>query len=110
MPSTEIDENMTRRTVTVMLNNGLHMVPASEIARAVREFTGHLVIRRDQVTADPRSVLDLLQLKAEYGTHLEVEADGDGAEQVVDAIAHLFAINFAAERSVPAPEGGDDRA
>ena len=99
---------MIRRTVTVMLENGLHMVPASEIAKAVRDFTGRVVIRRDQIIADARSVLDLLQLKAECGTMLEVEADGEGAAQVVDDIARLFALNFKAEPPVSAPDGGND--
>jgi phosphocarrier protein HPr len=100
---------MIRRTVTVTLDNGLHMVPASEIAKAVRDFTGKVVIRRDQIIADARSVLDLLQLKAECGTLLEVEAEGDGAAQVVEAIARLFALNFMAERNVSASDGGTDR-
>jgi phosphotransferase system HPr (HPr) family protein len=97
---------MIRRTVTVTLENGLHMVPASEIAKAVRDFQGRVVLRRDDIIADARSVLDLLQLKAEFGTHLEVEADGDGDARVVEAIAQLFALNFAVERPAAARSAG----
>jgi phosphocarrier protein HPr len=100
---------MIRRTVTVTLENGLHMVPASEIAKSVRDFKGRVVLRRDQVIADARSILDLLQLKAEYGTTLEVEADGDGADSVVDAIARLFALNFAVERPAAPGAGTSDK-
>lgn len=106
--TTEPGNDMIRRTVTVMLENGLHMVPASEIAKEVRGFDGHIVIRRDQTAADPRSVLDLLQLKAECGAELEVEADGEGADQIVDAIARLFALNFTSVRPVAAPDGRAD--
>jgi phosphotransferase system HPr (HPr) family protein len=97
---------MIRRTVTVTLENGLHMVPASEIAKAVRDFSGRVVIRREDIVADARSVLDLLQLRAECGTNLEVEAEGDGDALVVDAIAQLFALNFAVERRPAAGSAG----
>ena len=99
---------MIRRIVTVTLENGLHMVPASEIAKAVRDFRGRVVLRRDNIVADAHSVLDLLQLKAECGTNLEVEADGDGDTLVVDAIAQLFALNFAVERPAAARSAGTD--
>ncbi|MBL8848146.1 MAG: HPr family phosphocarrier protein [Planctomycetaceae bacterium] len=99
---------MIRRIVTVTLENGLHMVPASEIAKAVRDFHGRVVLRRDNIIADAHSVLDLLQLRAECGTNLEVEAEGDGDALVVDAIAQLFALNFAVERPTAARRAGTD--
>ena len=92
-----------RRTVTVALENGLHMVPCSEIAKAVRDFNGRVQLRRDKIIADARSVLDLLQLKAEHGTALEIEADGAAAEDVVARIVRLFETNFEVERPAPPP-------
>lgn len=97
---------MIRRTVTVKLENGLHMVPCSEIVKSVREFPGRVVIRRDQILADARSVLDLLQLKAEHGTQLEVEAEGDHAAEIVEIIAQLFETNFEVGRSRTSPSTG----
>lgn len=85
---------VARQTVTVTLENGLHLVPCSEIVKFVRDFTGDVRIKRDDVTADPRSVLDLLQLKAEHGTELIVEATGQDAETVVQGLAALFASDF----------------
>src|SRR4051794_7284628 len=102
----EADIDMIRRTVTVTLENGLHMVPASTIAKAARDFRGHVVLRHDQITADARSVLDLLQLKAECGVVLELEADGDGEADLVNAIAELFATNFAAAHRSEGPGAG----
>jgi len=97
---------MIRRTVTVTLENGLHMVPASAIARAARDFCGHVILRHNEITADARSLLDLLQLKAECGVILELEADGDGEANVVNAIAELFASNFAAAHAGPGQGAG----
>ena len=100
---------MIRRTVTVTLENGLHMMPASEIAKSVQGFRGRVVLRRAEIVADAHSMLDLLQLTAEYGTTLEVEADGDGADSIVDAIARLFAMNFAVERPAAPGAGASDK-
>jgi phosphotransferase system HPr (HPr) family protein len=94
-----------RRIVIVNLENGLHMVPCSEIAKFVRDYTGQVSIRRDQYAADAHSILDLLQLKAECGTTLTIEAEGDGAEQVVEGLSRLFAANFQTPLP-PVPESG----
>ncbi|HEY2762311.1 MAG TPA: HPr family phosphocarrier protein, partial [Pirellulales bacterium] len=41
-----------------------------------------------------KSILDLLTLAAEQGTHLQIEAIGADAQQAVDAIVELFESNF----------------
>jgi phosphotransferase system HPr (HPr) family protein len=87
-----------RRTVTVTLEHGLHMVPCSEIAKLVRDYPGSVWVRNDQFSADARSLLDLLQLKAEHGTQLVLEAGGDGAEAIVEGLARLFETNFGMNR------------
>jgi phosphotransferase system HPr (HPr) family protein len=92
-----------RRTVIVNLENGLHMVPCSEIAKFVRDFPGQVLIHKDQYAADARSILDLLQLKAEHGTTLILEAQGESAATVVDGLAQLFASNFEVPRPPPPP-------
>lgn len=90
--------DIVRRIVTVNLENGLHMVPCSEIAKFVARYPGTIVIRRDEIVADARSVLDLLQLKAEQGTELTLEAGGDGAVGLVDGLEQLFKVNFEVNR------------
>ena len=93
--------HVVRRNVTVTLENGLHMVPCSEIAKFVRDFPGQVLIHKDQLAADARSILDLLQLKAEHGTTLILEAQGESAETVVEGLARLFASNFQVPRPPP---------
>jgi phosphotransferase system HPr (HPr) family protein len=87
----------------VTLENGLHMVPCSEIAKFVRDFPGQVLIHKDQYAADARSILDLLQLKAEHGTTLIVEAQGESAEVVVEGLVRLFASKFEVPRPPPPP-------
>lgn len=85
-----------RQTVTVMRENGLHLVPCSEVVKYVGDFPGEVRICRDEIVADPRSVLDLLQLKAEKGTKLTIEASGDDAEALVQGLATLLTSDFEA--------------
>ncbi|MEW4529809.1 MAG: HPr family phosphocarrier protein [Maioricimonas sp. JB045] len=92
------ESSRAERTVTVTMAHGLHMVPCSEIAKFVRDFDGEVRIRRDNVSADAHSVFDLLQLQAEQGALLVLEATGEGAESIVDGLARLFEAEFHVER------------
>ena len=82
------------QTVTVDLENGLHMSPCSRIAEVARRFGGTIRIRNGNVVADARNVLDLMTLQAEYGTQLDLEASGDGAVEALDALVRLFESKF----------------
>jgi phosphotransferase system HPr (HPr) family protein len=84
---------LVRREMTVELVNGLHMVPCSAIAKAVREFGGPVRILRGSQVVDASSVFDLLGLGAERGTQLVLEADGDGAAELLDRLEQVFQSN-----------------
>ena len=77
------------RTVTVKLENGLHLVPSSKIVQLVQKCGCSLKIRKGDQTVDGTSVLELLTLAAERGTQLHLEATGDQADAVLNAIAEL---------------------
>lgn len=89
---------IVRREITVELPNGLHMVPCSAIAKAARDFGGAVRVINGQVTADATSVFDLLGLGAQYGTILTLEADGDGADSLLDRLGEIFQKDFEAKR------------
>ena len=59
--------------------------------------SGDSSIRKGEKVVDGKSMLDVLTLAAEKGTKLVLEASGDGAQQVIDALEKLFKTNFAAE-------------
>lgn len=83
-----------RRIVVVELENGLHLVPCSQIAQAARRYDGDVRIRNGQKAADAKNVLDLMTLRAECGTQLELEANGAAANEVIEAIVQLFQSKF----------------
>lgn len=89
---------LVRRELMVELENGLHMVPCSAIAKAAQEFGGPVRIIHGKMTADASSVFDLLGLGAAHGTMLTLEADGEGAENLLDKLSALFQKEFDPKR------------
>jgi phosphotransferase system HPr (HPr) family protein len=87
------------RAVVVGLENGLHLTPSSQIVQLAQKFSCRFLIRKGERVADGKSMLDLMQLAAEHGETLQLEALGDDAAEAVAAIAGLFERNFILDQS-----------
>lgn len=83
-----------RRELLVEMENGLHIVPSSAIAKTAREFQGTVRVYRGEVVADATSVFDLLGLNAQKGTALIIEVSGDGAEAMLERLVEMFQKGF----------------
>jgi phosphotransferase system HPr (HPr) family protein len=84
-----------RRKVVVALQNGLHVRPMSLIAQATGRFAGEVFIRReDGYAVNAKSMFDLLTLRAEHGMPLMLEAQGEGAVELLDQLESMFDNNF----------------
>jgi phosphocarrier protein len=98
-----------RRKVVVTLKHGLHVRPMSLIAQAAGKFAGSVSIRReDGYSVNAKSMFDLLTLKAETNMSLMLEAQGEGACDLLDQLESLFASKFGwndeEEDFVPMPD------
>ena len=82
------------REVRIENRNGLHARPAAEIVKAASKFRSEVTIRRDDMEVNGKSIMGVMMLAAEYGTMLWLRANGDDAEQAVDALAALVASRF----------------
>lgn len=82
------------RTVTVGLENGLHLVPSSRLVLLAKDLRCDVRLRKGSREADVKNIWDLMGL-AEFGEQLEVVATGEGAEAAVAQIVQLFESNFA---------------
>ena len=83
------------QTVTVKLENGLHLVPCSRLVRLSSSFACDVRIRKGNVNADGKNIFDLMCLAAAHGERLELETSGDGAESALRQLVQLFESNFA---------------
>lgn len=89
-----MEHPVCRRTVTVNLEHGLHLVPCSMIAKIAAQFDGDVRIHKGTQSVDAKTVFDLMTLAAEKDTLLTLEAEGKGSAGIVDKLAHLFESNF----------------
>ena len=84
-----------RQSVTVNLEEGLHLRPYSFIAQAVRDLDCDVRISNGEFTVDAVNVLDLMTLNANLGTVLELEATGVDAAEAIACLVRMFETNFA---------------
>jgi phosphocarrier protein len=82
------------REVRIENRNGLHARPAAEIVKAASRFKSELTIRREDMEVNGKSIMGVMMLAAEYGTTLWLRANGEDAEQAIEAIAALVASRF----------------
>lgn len=93
-----IESLLVRREVLVKNANGLHLLPCSVIARAVKDFPGTVKLIRGNREANAKSIMDVIQLGAVCGTELMLEVDGPEAAEVADRIEQLFDDGFMTDR------------
>lgn len=82
------------RTVTIMNRNGLHARPAAEIVKTAARFKCDIVLVRDDLEVNGKSIMGVMMLAAEFGSSLILRATGADAEQAIEAIAQLVAARF----------------
>jgi phosphocarrier protein HPr len=85
---------MMERTVESVNKNGLHARPAAEIVKLSSKFKSEITIVRDDLGVNGKSIMGVMMLAAEFGSNIVVRANGDDAEQAINAIADLVAAKF----------------
>ncbi len=90
MHSTDVFE----QEVTVLLENGLHLVPCSRIAELARRFPCQSQLIKDGIAVDAKTIFDLITLQAVQGTKLTIRTQGQDARELLEKLVELFAHNF----------------
>jgi phosphocarrier protein HPr len=85
---------MTERTVTIANRNGLHARPAAEIVKMAAKFKSDILLVRDELEVNGKSIMGVMMLAAEYGSSLLLRADGPDETEAVGAIAQLIESKF----------------
>ena len=84
------------KELVVQNRSGIHARVSTMIAQRCKEFASEVRLRNGStgMTADCRSVLDILSLGAANGTTVYLEATGDDATEAVKVITALFEARF----------------
>lgn len=85
---------MSEATVQIMNRAGLHARPASEFVKLAGRYQAEIRVAKDGMEVNGKSIMGVLMLAAEHGSSLEIRADGDDAEEAVEALAALVRAGF----------------
>ena len=82
------------RSAPIVNRLGLHARPAAEFVKVANRFRSHIVVTKDELEVNGKSIMGMMMLAAECGSALLIRADGDDAEEAVDALLALVARGF----------------
>jgi phosphocarrier protein HPr len=85
---------MAERSVQIVNKNGLHARPAAEIVKTAAKFRSDIVIVRDELEVNGKSIMGVMMLAAECGSTITLRATGPDETDAIDAIAGLIAAKF----------------
>ena len=85
---------MAERSVKIVNKNGLHARPAAEIVKTASKFTSDIIIVRDELEVNGKSIMGVMMLAAECGAEVTLRASGPDESAAVEAIATLISSKF----------------
>ena len=88
-------DNTVTKTVRVLNPQGIHARPSLAIMNTVRKYQATVTLQKGNQVVNAGNILDLLTLGAAQGTELIVAAKGAQAQEAAEALAKLFAAEFA---------------
>lgn len=80
--------------LTLLNAMGLHARAAASFVNAIKDLKVEVSVSWEGQTANGRSVLDLLTLGAPQGSLLELQIQGDDAEEALSTLTRLVANRF----------------
>ncbi len=81
---------MAERQTTVGPEEGLHARPAAQFVKAAKGFSSDIVVIKGEKEANAKSSLKIMTLGAKKGDSITIRAEGDDAEEAVEALAELI--------------------
>ncbi len=73
---------------------GMHARPAAAFVKVASAFACEIVVVKDDMPVNGKSILGVMTLAAEHGSSLTIRADGDDAEAAVAALGTLIGRGF----------------
>jgi phosphocarrier protein HPr len=73
---------------------GLHARAAAQFVQTASKFDAEVTVAKDDQVVNGRSIMGVMMLAAEQGSHIEVVATGPQAAEALQAIAALLEARF----------------
>ena len=84
-------------TVEIFNRPGLHARASNAFARMAQEFESEIMVEREVISADARSIMELLSLAASKGCTIDISATGVDEEAALNALSDFVANRFGEE-------------
>ena len=85
---------MPEREAKIVNKLGIHARPAAEIVKTAGKFKSNVIIVRDDLEVNAKSIMGVMMLAAENGATIVLRATGDDAEAALDALTTVIANKF----------------
>ena len=82
------------KTFTITNKQGLHARPAALFVKTANRYRSEIWVSKDGEEVNGKSIMGLMMLAAEFGSEVEVAADGPDAEDAIKEIEQLIANGF----------------
>jgi phosphocarrier protein len=83
-----------KREVKVINKLGLHARAAAKFVTTASNFTSDILVLRDGHMVNGKSIMGMMMLAAARGTRLEIQANGEDAENALDRLEALVKQRF----------------
>ena len=83
---------MAERETTVGPEAGLHGRPVAQFIKTAKRFSSQIVVIKGDREVNAKSVMKITGL-AKKGEKIKIRAEGEDAEEAVDALAELISAN-----------------
>ena len=88
---------MASRTVQMTNRRGLHARASAKFVTMAAGLPAGVEVEKDGSRVCGTSIMGLMMLGAAYGDSITIHAEGDGAEQAVQALVELVEARFGEE-------------
>jgi phosphocarrier protein HPr len=81
---------MAEKRTTVGPEEGLHARPAAEFVKKAKQFTAEIKVVKDGREVNAKSSMQVMTLGAKKDNEIVIRAEGEDAEEAVEALAELI--------------------
>ena len=80
---------LVKKKLIVNNKQGLHARPAALFVQIANKFDSRITVIRDEEKVNGKSIMGILMLGAEQGSHITIEADGKDAELAISELEKI---------------------
>lgn len=85
---------MTKASATISNKLGLHARASAKLTKLAGSFPCEIWIARGERRVNAKSIMGVMMLAAGIGTTIELDAEGDRAQEAIDAMLALINDKF----------------